>query len=116
VLFGKADERVLPDTHASYRRRQTSLLRDFVGNPFRPLPAIDPAWLAWHDNTVKRLAEGAYEERELPGGTLDSSRLAVLADALADAGASNVELLEGLRGPDPHYRGFWCLDVLLGKS
>jgi hypothetical protein len=92
-----------------------NLLRDILGNPFRPV-AIDSTWLAWNDAMVKRLAEAAYEERELPGGTLDSSRLAVLADALADAGAPNGEVLEGLRGPGPHYRGFWCLDVLLGKS
>ena len=33
------------------------------------------------DATVVRLAQAAYDERHLPAGTLDPSRLAVLADA-----------------------------------
>jgi hypothetical protein len=94
---------------------QANLLREIVGNPFRSL-ALDPAWLAWNGGTVQKLAEAAYQERSLPEGTLDLARLAVLADALEDAGCTDTELLSHLHGPGPHVRGCWVLDLLLGKQ
>jgi hypothetical protein len=94
------------------REAQAALLRDIFANPFHPLPPIDPAWLAWHDGVVKRLAQAAYEHRQLPTGHLDSARLAVLADALEDAGCSDADLLDHLRGPGPHVRGCWAVDLL----
>src|SRR5262249_10686120 len=94
---------------------QGRLLRDLFGNPFRPPPAIAPSLLAWRDGTVKRLAAAIYEERVMPAGTLDSGRLAVLADALEEAGG-DAELVAPLRGPGPPSRGCWCLDLLLGKE
>jgi hypothetical protein len=39
-----------------------------------------------------------------------------LADALAYAGCSYAELLGYLRGPGPHVRGCWAVDVVLGKE
>jgi hypothetical protein len=95
---------------------QCLLLRDILGNPFRPAPIIEPAVLAWNERTVVRLARRAYEERSLPGGTLDDARLAVLADALEEAGFSDVEMLAHLRGPGPHVRGCWPVDCCLGQS
>jgi hypothetical protein len=92
------------------------LLRCVVGNPFRATPFLDPAWLAWNDRLVRRLAEAAYEERELPAGTLDPARLGVLADALEEAGCTDAELLGHLRGPGPHVRGCWVLDLLLDEE
>src|SRR5262249_16783875 len=47
-------------------------------------------------NGTVRLAQAAYEERELPSGRLDPTRLAVLADALKDAGCTEARLLEHL--------------------
>jgi hypothetical protein len=91
------------------------LIRDIFGNPFRPV-ALDPVWLAWNDGTVAKLARSVYEERALPEGTLDQARLAVLADALEDAGCTSAELLNHLRGSGPHVRGCWALDLLLGKG
>jgi len=67
------------------------------------------------NGTVKRLAEAAYQERQLPGGTLDPLRLAVLADALEEAGAGG-DFVAHLRWPGPHVRGCWVLDLLLGKE
>src|SRR5262245_55252219 len=29
--------------------KQCAIIRDVVGNPFSPAPAIDPSWLAWND-------------------------------------------------------------------
>src|SRR5205823_5864770 len=68
------------------RAAQCDHLRDIFANPFRPTPPIAPSVLEWHGGTVRRLAEDAYENRTLPGGHLDPARLAVLADALEEAG------------------------------
>jgi hypothetical protein len=92
-----------------------AVLRD-IFQPFGTAPALDPAWLAWHDGAVTRLARAAYEDRRLPEGTLDPARLAVLADALEDAGCTDTALLGHLRGQGPHVRGCWAVDLLLGKS
>jgi hypothetical protein len=92
------------------------LLTCLFGNPFRPAPAIDPALLAWNAGTVRALAEVAYEERRLPEGTLDPARLALLADALEDAGCGEAELLAHFRSPWPHVRGCWALDLILGRE
>jgi hypothetical protein len=40
----------------------------------------------------------------------------VLADALEDAGCGDAELLGHLRGPGPHARGCFALDLLTGKE
>jgi hypothetical protein len=95
---------------------QSNLLRDIFGNPFHPLPMLGPAWFAWNDGAVRRLAQAAYDDRQLPAGTLDPSRLAVLADALEDAGCFDRAILDHLRGPGVHVRGCWCLDLLLEKN
>jgi hypothetical protein len=56
-----------------------------------------------------------YDERELPSCHLDAARLAVLADMLEEAGCTDPLLLGHLRGPGPHLRGCWAVDLLLGK-
>jgi hypothetical protein len=90
---------------------QCKLLRDVLGNPYRPL-AIHPPW---RTPTVLALAQAAYDDCKLPGGSLDPARLAVLADALEEVGADGA-LLDHLREPGPHVRGCWPLDLVLGKQ
>jgi hypothetical protein len=90
----------------------TALLRDIIGNPFRPV-SLDPAWL---NPTVVAWAQSAYEDRALPAGTLDATRLAVLADALEEAGCNDAEVLAHLRSAGPHGRGCWPVDAVLGKE
>ncbi len=104
-----------PSRWADARRGQIVLLRDLFGNPFRPAPAVNSPWLAWNGGTVLMLARAAYDDRLLPEGTLNPGRLAVLADALEDAGSTDAELLGHLRGPGPHVRGCWAVDLVLGK-
>jgi hypothetical protein len=94
---------------------QAALLRDIFGYPLRATPAFDPSVLAWKHGAVMARAQAAYENRILPSGQLDNVRLGILADALEDAGASEKDLLAHLRGPGPHVRGCWALDLLLGK-
>jgi len=91
---------------------QSDLLRDIFANPFRHA-SVNPAWLT---PTVSGLASAAYGERSLPSGQLDQTRLAVLADALQDAGCDNQDILEHLRGTGPHWRGCWPLDLLLAQG
>jgi hypothetical protein len=95
---------------------QAALLSCMFGDAFYPLPAIDPASRAWSDGLIMKLAQAAYKEWVLPEGTLERERLAVLADALEEAGVSNAFLLEHLRSPGPHVRGCCALDAILGKS
>ncbi len=94
------------------RQRPADLFREVFGNPFRPVEASG----AWRTADVVRLAEAAYEERSLPAGTLSPDRLAVLADALEEAGCADADLLTHLRGPGPNVRGCWAVDLLTGHS
>jgi hypothetical protein len=116
VRWEAGDEPSWRAAGAEAKMTQSHLLRDLFGPlPFRAV-TIDPAWLIWNDGTVKKLAEAAYEERSLPEGTLDQDRLAVLVDALEEAGVNDTLLLEHLRGPGPHVRGCFALDAILGKT
>jgi hypothetical protein len=98
------------------RQVQAALLRDVFGNPFRPAPVVDPAWLAWEGGIVVRLAQALYEERHPECGALDNARLAVLADALEEAGCTSEDLLAHCRGGGEHVRGCWAVDLVLGRS
>ena len=91
-------------------------LHDLYGIPFRPPPPLSPSVLQWNGGTVKGLAEEAYEHRLLPSGHLDPQRLAVLADALEETGCSDEAILSHLRGPGPHVRGCWVVDMILGRK
>jgi hypothetical protein len=98
------------------RSQQAALLRCIAGDPFRPLPPLNTPLLTGDNGLLPRLAQAAYEDRKLPEGTLDNDRLAVLADALEEAGCTDDELLGHLRSPGPHVRGCFALDAVLGRS
>ncbi len=93
---------------ADAQREQTILLRDIVGNLYRPV-ALDPAWRGWQDGTIPKLAQAIYDDRA-------SDHLPILADALEDAGCTNEDILTHCRGPGPHVRGCCALDLLLTKT
>lgn len=94
------------------REGVVSILREVFGNPFRAVP-LDRGWLT---PDAAALARSAYEGRALPGGELDPMRLAILADIIEEAGCWDAELLGHLRGPGPHVRGCWAVDLLLGEG
>ena len=94
---------------------QCRVLFCVFGNPFRPPAAVDSSWLSWGGGTIPKLAQAAYEHRDPSAGTLDSARLAVLADALEEVGA-DAGLIAHLRDPGPHWRGCHALDAILGKE
>jgi hypothetical protein len=84
------------------------VLRCIIGNPRRPAK-IKKGWLTWTAGTIPKLAQDIYTDRAF-------DRLPVLADALEDAGCDNADILAHCRGPGPHARGCWVVDLILGKS
>jgi hypothetical protein len=110
AVAGSADQ---PAARVAERQAHAHLLRDIFGAaPGRSVTVES----RWQTPAVVALAQAAYDDRPLPAGTLDPDRLAVLADALEEAGCTDAELLTHLRGPGPHVRGCWVVDSLLGKQ
>jgi hypothetical protein len=98
--------------HTDYRagrKAQAAVFIDMFSNSFRPGPVADLALLAGNGGTIAKLAQRIYDDRAY-------NRLPLLADALEDAGCTNAELLAHLRGPGPHVRGCWAVDLVLGKE
>jgi hypothetical protein len=81
------------------------LFDDVFGDAFRPV-AFEPVW---RTDTAVSLARQMYESR-------DFSPMPILADALQDAGCDDGQLLGHCRGPGPHIRGCWAVDLVLAKE
>jgi hypothetical protein len=98
-----------PDSIPPERRAASvadaNLARDVFGNPFRPVDFAPP----WRTDTAVSLARHMYNSR-------DFAAMPILADALQDAGCEDAELLAHCRGPGPHVRGCWVVDMVLGKE
>ena len=84
---------------------QADLVRCIAGNSFRPV-AFDPARVT---PDVLGLARVIYNDREF-------DRMSDLADAAEEAGCVNADILKHCRGPGPHAKGCWVIDLVLGKS
>jgi hypothetical protein len=89
---------------ACEKRSIAELVHDVFGNPFRPAAFSK----SWGTDTAVSLARQMY-------GSRDFSAMPILADALQDAGCDNAEILDHCRGPGPHVRGCWVVDLVLGK-
>ena len=88
------------------RAKQTAILRDIFGNPFRPVTFAP----AWRTDTAVALARQMYEGR-------DFGAMPILADALQDAGCDSAEVLSHCRDATAaHVRGCWVVDLVLGKA
>jgi hypothetical protein len=92
-------------TEADGLLAQAALVREIFGDPFQPFPFDQ----SWRTSGVVQLAHAIYEDRAF-------DRMQELADALAEAGCVNDEILNHCRGPGPHVRGCWVVDVILGKK
>jgi hypothetical protein len=90
---------------AAARENPDALLRDLLGNPFRPVNLVS---VRWGCNDVLKVAQAIYEERRF-------SDMGVLADALEETGCADADLLAHLRSPGPHARGCWALDLVAGR-
>ncbi|QEH35544.1 hypothetical protein OJF2_40970 [Aquisphaera giovannonii] len=83
---------------------QADLLREIVGNPFRPA-AFDPAWLR---PEVTSLAQAIYEDRAF-------GRMPELAAHLERAGCTDRDILDHCRRAGGHVRSCWVLDAVLAR-
>lgn len=73
-------------------------------------PTLTPSLLdQWRTPRVQAIARWVR-------GAGSSADLAVLADALEDAGCDHPDLLAHLRGGGEHLRGCWAVDLLLGNG
>jgi hypothetical protein len=79
------------------------LFREVYGTPFRPV-RLNRKWLT---PTVIGLADAMTAD-----GAFD--RLPILADALEEAGCDDADILGHARGPGPHVRGCWVVDLVRG--
>jgi hypothetical protein len=86
-------------------QQSADMLRHIFGNPFRSV-VFDATWFT---PTVVGLARSIYADRAF-------DRLPILADALEEAGCTDADILAHCRGPGPHVRGCWVVDLLLGKE
>ena len=92
----------MEDDTESKALRESALLRDIFGNPFRPV-TFSPEW---RTDTARHLARQMYESR-------DFSAMPILADALQDAGCDNDDILTHCRErPRRTFAGagssIWC--------
>jgi hypothetical protein len=91
--------------HAERGRPMMAILRCIFGNPYCPV-AFSPQW---RTDTALSLARQMYDSR-------DFSAMATLADALQDAGCDSKDILSHCRGPAPHVRGCWLVDLVVAKE
>jgi hypothetical protein len=86
--------------------RQSRKYADLVREVIRP-PHATPFADGWRTETVRLLADAIHTDQAF-------DRLPIHADALEEAGCDNAELLAHCRGPGPHVRGCWALDLVRG--
>jgi hypothetical protein len=70
------------------------------------LATLSPSW-----RTATAVALGRRVD-----DSCDFSVLSILADALQDAGCDSSDVLDHCRGPGPHVRGCWVVDLVLGNE
>lgn len=88
---------------------QVLLLHDiFDLSPFRDVQ-LDKSILTWDNGTLVSQAQRIYND-------LAFDQLPNLADSLEGAGCLDPDILAHCRGPGPHVRGCWVVDLILGKQ
>ncbi|MDY3556401.1 hypothetical protein R5W24_005566 [Gemmata sp. JC717] len=84
---------------------QAELVRDLFTDRFW-FVVPDPVWFT---PDVLALANYIYNDHAF-------EQMPILADALQDAGCESGRVLDHCRGPGPHARGCWVVDLVLGKE
>ncbi|MGF1583392.1 MAG: hypothetical protein ACFCD0_29070 [Gemmataceae bacterium] len=92
----------------SEREQMSHLVREIFGNPHSPAK-LDPIWLRWNNETVRKMAEQISTSETF-------HQMPVLGDALEEAGCSDESILDHCRAATKHSKGCWVLDLLLGKE
>ena len=88
-----------------HRRDIADWVRDIFGNPFRPV-TFDPSW---RTPAVVALATEIHERQSF-------DRMPILADALAESGCCDSEILSHCQTSIGHVRGCWVIDAILGHG
>lgn len=70
---------------------------------------IHSSWLAWNDGAVRKMAQAVRDAQRF-------ADLLLLADALEEAGCTDVELLEHCREQAPHVSDCWVIHLLLAGA
>lgn len=112
LLAGNAD----PDLPAHI----CDIFRELIGNPFRPWK-IQPPWLTpgirtAPDGSSLIISTASFE---LAGEIHRKGRfdlLPMLADELESGGLTDPSLIHHCRGEQPHLRGCWAVDLVLGRE
>jgi hypothetical protein len=92
---------------AAEKKAQCAMLRDLVGNPFRPV-VIEPSWLIQAGGTMTKIARTIYDQGRFQD-------LPMLAEALGDVRCTSPEILSHCGSQAGHVRGCWLVDAILGK-
>jgi hypothetical protein len=102
----KRTTRMRPEADEAENVKLCELIRDIVGNPFRPVPKLDPVWLSWNESVIGKLARSMYETRQFKD-------MPILGDALEEAGCDDEQVLTHCRSTAEHVRGCWVIDWVL---
>jgi len=97
---------VWDESQAEGNREQADLIREVIGNPFRPA-VPRPEWLRWNHGVIPAMARSIYVERAW-------EQMHILGDALEEAGCTETLWLDHCRSGKKHVRGCWLLDALGG--
>jgi hypothetical protein len=87
------------------RLAQCHLLREIFHGPRRAVFLR----ANWRSGDILTVASTIYNDRAF-------EQFPSLADALAAAGCDDEEILNHCRGPGPHVRGCWVVDLILSKD
>jgi hypothetical protein len=90
------------------RARQARLLREILGNPFRPV-VVKETWLHADGGAVSKMAQEVYDHHRF-------GDLRRVEDFLRRVGCDDPDLLGHCRSRGPHFRGCWALDALLDRT
>ena len=106
VFLGASEAAVDETTRVEQSRVMAAVVREVVGNPFRPVEFLP----RWRTETAVTLARHIYDRR-------DYGAMPILADAIQEAGCEVEDVLNHCRDPDArHVRGCWVLDAVLSLS
>jgi hypothetical protein len=86
------------------KRRMASIVRDVLGNPFRPTN-FEADWRTAGVEALASQMAAAGEFSQMPN----------LAHALVEAGCADPAILAHCRGSTTHVRGCWVIDLILTK-
>jgi hypothetical protein len=105
VAVARATWQAAQAAHVKELQAQAALLRDIVGNPFRPAalrPSCRPPEVVYFAQTI-------YDQRAFEW-------LPELAASLEEAGCTDADILAHCRQPGEHVLGCWALDLVLSME